>query len=297
MAPAAPETGFATNGDVALFYRRFGQPGRAPVLVLHGAGYYDSADWIEVGTALAADGREVVAFDARGYGRSSWSRSADYSLDAQLSDIAAVTDHLGWEAPVLLGHSRGGAFTLRYAAAFPERVGAAIFADSCPGRTARGPVPAGGGDAPSNGRLGPPQYPHYATLAEGLASTSRDPTSLASSAKRARLEQFFTPAPGGGGLVLSARDPRFGSARPVDDSGWEPRFGPIDLWAALAGLPMPTLIIRATRSLAFDGASVDRVRAEVGHAGYAEIDSGHDLAGEAPAELLNTVRRFLAEQT
>ena len=95
-------------------------------------------------------------------------------------------------------------------------------------------------------------------------------------------------------MQLSARDPRFGSTRPVGKPGWETRFPAIDLWAALAQLPMPTLIIRATRSLSFDAPSVERLQAEIGHAAYAEIDSGHDLAGEAPAELIATVREFLA---
>lgn len=278
------DTGTVHSGDVELFYRRFGEGERgavtAPILILHGAGYYDSADWIDVSSELAADGREVVAFDARGYGRSQWSPSADYSLDAQLADITALLDHLGWEQPVMLGHSRGGAFALRYVHAHPERVGAVIFVDSCPGRTARGPVSAGAAGAAAGG----PEDPLYATLAEALASTSRDPRSLEDASKRARLEQIFM-AVEGGGYRLALRDPNFQQG----DSG-----GPFDGWAALAGLEVPSLIIRATRSLAFDEAAVARVRSEVSQASYAELDSGHDLANEAPAELVGVIRRFLS---
>jgi esterase len=273
-------TGTIRSGDVELSYRRFGEPGTAPILILHGAGYYDSVDWIEVATELAADGREVVAFDARGYGRSTWSPSVDYSLDAQLGDITALLDHLGWDKPVLLGHSRGGSFTLRFASVHEQRVGAVIFADSCPGRTARGPAPVGGPRAATNGAI----ETVYATLAEALASTSRDPNSLEDAFKRARLEQIFTPVEGGG-YRLALRDPNFQQG----GSG-----GPFDGWAALAGLQVPTLIIRATRSLSFDEAAVARVRREVSHASYTEIDSGHDLANEAPAALIAAVRRFLS---
>jgi esterase len=279
------DTGTVHSGDVELFYRRFGAGGRpgveAPILILHGAGYYDSTDWIDVASELATDGREVVAFDARGYGRSEWSPSADYSLDAQLADITALLDHLGWERTVLLGHSRGGSFTLRFVSAYPERVGAVIFADSCPGRTARGPAPAAGAAAAA---AGGPTDPVYATLAEALASTSRDPSSLQDASKRGRLEQIFPPVEGGGHR-LALRDPKFQQG----DSG-----RPFDGWAALAGLEVPALIIRATRSLAFDGAAVARVRNEVSHASYTELDSGHDLANEAPAELVAASRRFLA---
>jgi esterase len=278
------DTGTVHSGGVELFYRRFGVGGQgevaAPILILHGAGYYDSADWIDVASELATDRRELVAFDARGYGRSQWSPSADYSLDAQLADISALLGHLGWERPVLLGHSRGGSFALRFVSVYPERVGAVIFADSCPGRTARGPAPAGGAGAVA----GRPADPVYATLAGALASTSRDPSSLGDASKRARLEQIFTPVEGGG-YRLALRDPKFQQGAAA---------GLFDGWAALAGLEVPTLISRATRSLAFDEAAVARVRSEVPHASYTELDSGHDLANEAPAELVAAVRRFLA---
>jgi esterase len=277
--PTAHGTGTVHRGDIDLFYRRFGAPSAAsPILILHGAGYYDSADWVEVASALAGDGREVVAFDARGYGRSGWSPAADYSLDAQLDDITAMLDHLGWAQPVLLGHSRGGAFALRFVSVHPERVGAVIFADSFPGRTARGPAPAGGSAA---GALADPVYP---TLAQALASTSRDPSSLEDASSRARLEQIFTPV-AGGGYRLAPRDPNFQRG----GSG-----GPFDGWAALVGLEVPTLIIRATRSLAADEGTVARVANELSRANYTEIDSGHDLANEAPAELVAAIRRFLA---
>jgi esterase len=273
-------TGTVDSGDVELFYRRFGAPGvAAPILILHGAGYYDSADWIEVASALAIGGREVVAFDARGYGHSGWSAAADYSPDAQLADITTLLDHFGWAQPVLLGHSRGGAFTLRFASTYPDRVGAVVFVDSFPGRTARGPAPVAAAGAPGDG---PERV--YVTLGEALASTSRDPASLEDASKRARLEQIFSPVEGGG-YRLALRDPNFQRG----GSG-----GPFDGWAALGGLEVPTLIIRATRSFAADQATVARVRNEVSHASYTELESGHDLANEAPAELVAAVRRFLA---
>jgi pimeloyl-ACP methyl ester carboxylesterase len=84
---------------------------------------------------------------------------------------------------------------------------------------------------------------------------------------------------------LALRDPNFQRG----GSG-----GPFDGWAALAGLEVPTLIIRATGSLAADEGTVARVANELSRASYTEIDSGHDLANEAPAELVAAIRRFLA---
>jgi len=54
MTQQHQRTGTVRSADVELFYRHFGA-GSQPILILHGAGYYDSADWIEVAAALAVD--------------------------------------------------------------------------------------------------------------------------------------------------------------------------------------------------------------------------------------------------
>ena len=103
-ASARAEEGRFISGDVTIFYRRFGKPGKTPVVLMHGANYFDSFDWINVADKLAVD-REVVCFDMRGFGESSWSPSKNYSIDALLGDIRAVVAHLGWRKPIIAGHS------------------------------------------------------------------------------------------------------------------------------------------------------------------------------------------------
>src|SRR5690349_18373169 len=100
-------TGTLKSGDVNLFYRRFGKPGATPILILHGVNYYDSADWIDVAGALARD-REVVAYDKRGFGQSTWSASKDYSSDAVMADITGLLRECGWPRAIIVGHSAGG---------------------------------------------------------------------------------------------------------------------------------------------------------------------------------------------
>src|SRR2546425_9607539 len=82
-------TGRVNSGDVSLFYRTYGTPGRTPILLLHGSNYYDSYDWIGVASALATD-RLVATPDRRGWGESTWSPSKDYSRDALVDDMLAV---------------------------------------------------------------------------------------------------------------------------------------------------------------------------------------------------------------
>src|SRR5262249_58938800 len=81
--------GRVNSGDVSIFYRAFGMPGRTPILLMHGANYFDSYDWIGVAGALATD-REVATYDKRGFGESGWSPSKDDSVDAKMGDGLAV---------------------------------------------------------------------------------------------------------------------------------------------------------------------------------------------------------------
>jgi pimeloyl-ACP methyl ester carboxylesterase len=268
-------TGRIKAGEVELFYRAVGEPGGRPILILHGANYYDSADWVQVAGALAGD-REVVTYDARGFGESSWSQSKDYSVSAQLEDIAAVSDHFGWDAPVLLAHSRGALFALLYADSFPKRVGALILADWWPGR-------ATAGAARARGPAVDPEPEVFATLEDALADTSRDPASLERPAARERFQQLWKSVPGG--YQLARRDPHFrsGAAAPGAD----------ELWAALARLELPMLAIRATASAAFDDARVARIRSELPRVELVEFDSGHDLAQTVPGELTSAVQQFV----
>jgi pimeloyl-ACP methyl ester carboxylesterase len=279
-------TATVPSGDVELFYRHFGEPGLQPILILHGANYYDSYDWINVAAALSSD-REVVAFDARGYGASTWSPSQDYSIDSQIADIGAICDALDWTAPILLGASRGGSFALRFAAHFPARASAVVLADYCPGRTAAGPI-----------REAPPA-PHapaapavFKTLSDALAATSRDPSSLDRSESRARLEMFLAEVAGGYAIVT--RDPAYQSAPPLGRPDWASAYPPKDPWLELGELQVPVLAIRATASLAYDTVALRRLREEYPQVNVVEIDSGHDIAEMAPAALIGAVREFAA---
>jgi pimeloyl-ACP methyl ester carboxylesterase len=137
MTGPAHRTVTVASGDVTLFYRRFGLPGRTPIVILHGA-FYDSADWIDVAARLASD-REIAAFDARGYGRSTWSPSKDYSINANLGDVLAVLDVLRWDKAIVMGASRGGAFGLAFAGQFPERTAGYIAVDFVPDIAIRHP--------------------------------------------------------------------------------------------------------------------------------------------------------------
>ncbi|WP_170381621.1 alpha/beta fold hydrolase [Ruegeria atlantica] len=64
---------------------------------------------------------QLVRFDQRGNGLSDWDVD-DISEDRMIEDMVAVADASGLESFGLLGISQGSAFSIRFAARYPERV-------------------------------------------------------------------------------------------------------------------------------------------------------------------------------
>jgi pimeloyl-ACP methyl ester carboxylesterase len=276
MATETDRTGSVHSGDVTLFYRRFGTPGGVPILIAHGANYYDSHDWIEVATALAA-GREVVAYDTRGFGESSWSASKDYSPDANLADVGALIDHFGWPRTVFMGHSRGGGIALLAASRFPERAVALILVDYSP---------AGGGHAPPPPGAKAAVFP---STESAVAAMSRDPAATTP----ARLDAILKRVEGG--FAFRSRDPDFGNSVPLTP-GWTAKIAAPDMWAELAHVGAPTLIMRALRGTNYTHEILARIRSDFPSVAVVEVESGHDVAGSAPRALVASVRHFLADR-
>ena len=277
--PGTHRTGRLASGDVNLFYRHFRGPGiagRSPVIVFHGANYYDSADWIEVASALAAE-RDVLVWDARGFGQTGWSPSKDYSFDAHLADALALLEHFHWSRAVVMGHSLGGSYALLFASRFPERTAGLVLVDHCPSGPG-GKALAGGGAVRKV----------YARVEQALADSSRLPAAPGTGAFEsfaARLE----PVQGG---YTTRRDPDFSNR--VPRNGRQAHIAPNDMWAELGRVASPALIVRGTRSDRFKPEALARLARDHAAVEMAAVDSGHDIAGEAPRALIVNVRRFLS---
>jgi len=96
--------------DTELYVKDWGQ-GR-PVVLIHG--WPLSADsWDDQAVAIAEAGFRVIAYDRRGFGRSSqpWS---GYDYDTLADDLAAVLDQTGARDAALVGFSMGGGEVARY---------------------------------------------------------------------------------------------------------------------------------------------------------------------------------------
>lgn len=104
---------FAVDGPgMSLAVRDYGGS-RTPLLLLHGGGH-NLATWDDLGPRLA-DAFRVVVYDAPGHGQSG-SLPPDFDARQLVDAIDAVTQAVGLERPVLVGHSMGGATAIRRAA-------------------------------------------------------------------------------------------------------------------------------------------------------------------------------------
>jgi pimeloyl-ACP methyl ester carboxylesterase len=67
----------------------------------------------------------------------------------------------------------------------------------------------------------------------------------------------------------------------------------VDMWKALARLRMPTLVVRGTRSELFAAETVAKVKAANALVRVAEVDAGHNVAGENITALVAALRGFV----
>ena len=106
--------------SITLAAQVWGSPGERPILASHG--WLDNAGSFDL-LAPRLLGCEIVALDLAGHGFSDW-RSADsaYNIWQDVGDLCDVADELGWDRCTLLGHSRGAAISMLFAATFPDRV-------------------------------------------------------------------------------------------------------------------------------------------------------------------------------
>ena len=115
------QTGWADNGDVRLWWRRFeGRPGAVRLLLINGLGSPSVAFEAGFVDRLVDAGFDVVCFDNRDVGRSSRT-AVPYDAGDMADDAVAVLDAAGWESAAVFGQSMGGMIAQQLAIDHPDR--------------------------------------------------------------------------------------------------------------------------------------------------------------------------------
>jgi pimeloyl-ACP methyl ester carboxylesterase len=111
---------------VPIAIQEFPNPGRPPVVLLHGIGSR-GASWWPVIDPLA-ERFHLYQLDLRGHGASG-KPERGYLMDDYAADLDAVLDALELEVPRIIGHSLGALATLVWASERPQRAAALVLED------------------------------------------------------------------------------------------------------------------------------------------------------------------------
>jgi non-heme chloroperoxidase len=102
--------GKENSGDIELYYEDHGSG--SPVVLIHGYPL-SSASWEKQIPVLLATGHRVIAYDRRGFGKSSQPTSG-YNYDTFAEDLHKLVTHLHLTGFSLVGFSMGGGEVARY---------------------------------------------------------------------------------------------------------------------------------------------------------------------------------------
>jgi pimeloyl-ACP methyl ester carboxylesterase len=259
-------------------YQLFGPSEGRKWVFLHGLMGY-GLNWRKIAAGLQQTER-VLIYDQRGHGKS-WKPLTGYAPEDYAEDLFLITQELGWEKFILVGHSMGGRNALIFASKFPELVEKLIIEDIGPDSNPEAPnyyrklfdlVPAPFPnklaakefflnefpkvfkDADQPDTLGAYLYSNIIELENGQADWRYDKNAMISTVVQGRAQ---------------------------------------DHWREFRTLPMPTLIIRGEHSKELPKDTFQRMSVSNPRIEAVEVpNAGHWVHSDQPAEFLRIIRSY-----
>jgi lipase len=254
---------------VSTFVHEFGPADGRPLLALHGLSGH-GARWRSL-TETQLPGFRVIAPDLRGHGQSTW--NPPWRLEQYAQDVLDLMDERGLDQVPVMGHSYGGAIALYLANLAPHRVSRLILVD-----------PAIGLDAPTS-----LEDAEEAREEEVYANREEARASQAGRWSLATEEQITDELDAGFFQDAEGR--------------WHRRYSPamaVTAWSEMSRAhivppaSLPTLLIPALGADFVTPEFVADLQAALGdNLTVREMDSGHVIYVEKPAELGKLITDFL----
>jgi non-heme chloroperoxidase len=117
IAPECSMSYFTTKDNARIYYKDWGSG--STVILIHGWPL-TSDSWEDQAIALVNAGHRVIAYDRRGFGRSTQSWHG-YDYNTLADDLAALIKHTAVNDVALVGFSMGGGEIARYMSRFDGR--------------------------------------------------------------------------------------------------------------------------------------------------------------------------------
>lgn len=246
MTSISAQSRFVVRDDIKLHHLDWGNQGRHPIVLVHGSRLHAHV-WNHFSRRFS-ERYHVIALDQRGHGDSDRDPKGRYDHETMARDANAALESLGIARVVIVGHSLGGRVAMRFAGLFPEKLAGLVVVDSAPDLDARGTT-----------RISldvQQQDWSFASVAEYERVLQRQ-YAVTKPDLLAKLAVHWTRRRADGRYELKL-DPGFMKARqgvsPEAAKEWSEQEAK-HLWAALAQLPCPALVMR--------GAASDVMSAEV----------------------------------
>ena len=246
-------------------------PGDGPdTLLLHGIGHA-GRQWDFF--ARGVDRRlRLIAPDARGHGDSA-KPATGYAPSDFVADVVAILDALSLDRVSVVGHSMGGAHALAFALEHPERVTRLVVIDTGPSLEPEG--------RERTSRLTTTRPPRFADAAEAERYIRATSPGYSDEVYAHRVRWLLRETPDG--LVwrsdLAALEQILSRSRG-------------DLWDRIEEIAVPTLLVRGTRSEYLGAATARQMVERMPDARLVELDAGHNVHLDRPAELADAVVAF-----
>lgn len=272
---------YAHVGDAELYYEVEGRG--VPLVLLHG-GPGATHHYFHPTFSRAARFAQVVYYDQRGCGLSTYNPGAGYTVEQAVDDLDRLRDELGCERWVVLGHSWGGLVAQRYALTYPERVAGLVLVCAELGFEA----PLGPGreyefiSEQEQERIRAIQAREDLTLPQLVYNAMRNGDWKRQDHYKPSPEKFARMA-----LYEWCHDTRFRQhVRERERLGTD---------GAFAGCPIPTLLIESAWDLTWNSAKPEVLHAN--HPGAQLVlfnASGHSPFDDEPTRFFGVLRAFLS---
>jgi 3-oxoadipate enol-lactonase / 4-carboxymuconolactone decarboxylase len=253
-----------TAGDTTIFYRLSGHDDRPVVVLSHSLGQ-DHGMWDGQAADLSEHFR-VLRYDTRGHGASGVSEG-DYSIDQLGNDVLALVDALGIDRFAFCGLSLGGMIGQWLAVHAPDRITAAVLANT----SAR----------PDAQKM---EARRRTVLAGGMRSVVDEV-----------MGRFFSPR------LLAANGPAVAESRrtllatsPTGYAGCCAAIRDMDLRKDLAGIRCPVLVVDGTLDVSLPWTGHGEILArDISGAAVVHLPAAHLSNIERPRAFSAALLRFL----
>ena len=259
-----------------------------PLLLLHGFGN-EAHTWDDFAPVVAPHYR-TLALDHRGHGDSAWATDGAYDHDTMVRDVECVTDALGIDRLVLIGHSLGGRISTLFAGKHPERLAGLVLVDIGPELDARG-VMRIRQDAEAN------IHPVFDSIEEfaralSIAYPVGQPHALMRMARHSLKQRDD-------GRYVFKMDPALregmGRGATPEEAAQIEREMTEAQWKALEAIPCPTLVVRGAASDVFGPDVADKMVDDVLANGKLAVvgQAGHSVMTDNPEGFEEAVAAFV----